>query len=110
MTKSKYRNKKITIDNITFDSYAEYGRYSTLKILQGLGEIKNLTLQPKFDFTMPNVKKKIFTYIADFAYTDKNNNQIIEDVKGFKTPIYRLKKKLIEAQHNIKITEIIRGQ
>lgn len=106
---SKYRNKKITVDNITFDSYAEYGRYNTLKMLEKLGEIKNLTLQPKFDFTLPNVKKKLFTYIADFTYTDNTNAQIIEDVKGFKTPIYRLKKKLIEAQHNIKITEITSG-
>lgn len=106
---SKYRNRKIIVDNITFASYAECGRYNTLKMLQKLGEIKNLTLQPKFDFTLPNVKKKLFTYIADFAYTDNLGNKIIEDVKGFKTPIYRLKKKLIEAQHNIKITEIIRG-
>jgi len=107
---SKYRNRKIIVDNITFASYVECGRYRYLKLIERLGEIKNLTLQPKFDFTLPNVKKKLFTYIADFAYTDKKNNQIIEDLKGFKTPIYRLKKKLIEAQHNIKITEITRGK
>jgi hypothetical protein len=107
---SKYRNKKIIVDNITFASYAEFGRYRYLKMLEKIGEIKNLTLQPKFDFTLPNVKKKLFTYIADFEYTDKNNNHTIEDVKGFKTPLYRLKKKLIEAQYNIKITEITRGK
>jgi len=48
----------------------------------------------------------MFTYKADFVYFDKLANElIVEDVKGFRTPLYKLKKKLIEQQHKIKITE-----
>lgn len=106
----KYKNVKITVDGITFDSKAEYSRYNTLKIQLQAGLIQNLTLQPKFDFTLQNRKKKLFTYIADFSYVDTQTGKtIIEDVKGVKTPVYRLKKKLIEALHGIEITEIIKG-
>jgi Protein of unknown function (DUF1064) len=102
----KYKNIKITHDGITFDSKAEFSRYNTLKTLEKAGLIKNLTLQPKFDFTLPNIKKKLFTYIADFSYQNELGQTIIEDVKGVKTPVYRLKKKLIEALYGIEIVEI----
>jgi hypothetical protein len=51
----------------------------------------------------------IFTYVADFSYVDNvppHPMTVVEDVKGFRTPLYRLKKKLIEAQYGIAITEI----
>jgi hypothetical protein len=56
---------------------------------------------------LPGDSKPVFKYIADFVYLDRTNGQFkIEDVKGFKTPLYKLKKKLIEKQFNIKIIEI----
>lgn len=70
------------------------------KRLAEIGTIKNLQLQPKFPFIYNG--KKIFTYIADFSYIDEFGTHII-DVKGVETPIFRLKKKLIEAQHKIEI-------
>jgi len=36
----------------------------------------------------------------------ENGNKIVEDVKGYKTAIYRIKKKCVEAYYNIKIREI----
>jgi hypothetical protein len=49
----------------------------------------------------------MFTYKSDFMYYDYAQAKIIiEDVKGMKTPIYKLKKKIIEKHYNIKITEI----
>jgi hypothetical protein len=48
----------------------------------------------------------MFTYIADFTYFEKDGQQVIEDVKGVRTPVYRLKKKIIEAEYGIAITEI----
>jgi hypothetical protein len=49
----------------------------------------------------------MFSYIADFMYYDKALSKIIiEDVKGMRTPVYNLKKKLIEKFYTIKITEI----
>jgi len=108
---SKYNNKITYIDGIKFDSLAEYDRYLELKCLECAGEINSLKLQPRFDFIMPIngwdsiiPTKKIFTYKADFSYYKKDKvSPTIEDVKGFETAVFKLKKKLIEALYNIKI-------
>lgn len=53
--------------------------------------------------------KKICNYILDFEVKRLGNVTEYIDVKGISTPVYKLKKKLIEALYNIKITEIKRG-
>ena len=102
--RSKYNAKKTVVDGIVFHSKAEARRYPILKLLEKSGHIKDLRLQVPFVYRIND--KKIFTYYADFTYFDVNNNDTIEDVKGMKTPVYRLKKKLIEAHYGIKITEV----
>ena len=64
--------------------------------------ISALVLQPKFPIEV--CWKKICTYIADFLYYE-NGNKVIEDVKGVKTSVYRIKKKLTEANYDIKKKE-----
>ena len=100
---NKYHAKKTTVDNITFDSRAEAVRYCALKVLFRTGHIRNLEIQPEFHFRLDG--KKIFTYRADFAYFD-GHRRVVEDVKGVKTAIYKLKKRLIEAQFKIQICEV----
>ena len=104
LKKSKYRAIKQTVDNITFHSKKEANRYIQLKLMEKQKLIKNLILQPTFHVIVN--KKKICKYRADFIYQDEKGNQIVEDVKGYKTQVYKLKKKLVEAIYNIKITEI----
>lgn len=96
---NKYKNKKTVIDGIKFSSKKEAIRYSQLKILQANKEISDLKLQPKFllqeKFIGPNGEKiRDIHYIADFLYIDKERGVIVEDVKGIKTEIYKLKRKL----------------
>lgn len=96
----KYHSKKTTIDGIKFDSKKEAQRYVELKTLETAGRIKSLVLQPEF-VLIPSFKKngkayRKTVYRADFGYLDKNGNYIVEDVKGFKTDVYRLKKKMFE--------------
>ncbi len=100
---SKYRAVKTVVDNITFDSKKEARRYSELKLMFRSGQIRNLEVQPELSFLIEG--KKIFTYRADFSYFEGPFSRIWEDCKGFKTPVYRLKKKLIEAQYKIQIRE-----
>jgi len=100
---SKYKNKKIEIDGIIFHSEKEGKRYWHLKLLVRAKEITNLCLQVPFVMTLNNVK--ICTYRADFTYTDKNGNYIVEDSKGVKTDTYILKKKMMKAFHGIDILE-----
>ena len=100
---TKYRAIRTMVDGIYFDSKREANRYSELKMMEKAGIINSLKLQPEFKCVVNG--KKVCTYKADFEYlmVDEEGPQgqigyyIVEDVKGFKTPVYRLKKKLVEA-------------
>ena len=100
--RGKYNAVKTVVDGITFDSKKEAARYAELNLLERAGEITCLTLQPRFDIIIKG--KFCCFYKADFKYFTAETC-VIEDVKGMKTPMYRLKKKLVEAQYGIKITE-----
>tara|TARA_R100000664_G_C2758926_1_gene148189 strand:- start:498 stop:803 length:306 start_codon:yes stop_codon:yes gene_type:complete len=100
----KYKAIRTEVDGIMFASKKEARRYQDLKLLNKAGEITQLKLQPVYPFRLND--KVMFKYIADFEYIDRGNNFVIEDVKGMKTPVYKLKKKLIEAQYGIRINEI----
>ena len=96
---NKYKNKITYIDNIKFDSKKEANRYTELKLLEKAGLINNLVLQPQFEL-IPTVRKNGRTYrrtkyIADFMYFSvEEDKTIVEDVKGYKTDVFRLKEKL----------------
>lgn len=78
------------------DSKIEASRCNDLHILQGAGKISHLEQQPEFRVVIGD--KHVCTYRADFAYF-VSTCRIVEDVKGMLTPVYRLKKKLVEAAH-----------
>ena len=107
---SKYRAKPTVLHGVRFASQAEARRYAELLHLGAAGEIRNLELQPRFPLTVDGVK--VATYVADFAYDERIGagpaigwRHVVEDVKGMKTPMYRLKKKFAETQHSIQIRE-----
>jgi hypothetical protein len=114
MKYSKYRNKKVIIDGIKFDSNKEGNRYLELKQKEKLGEISNLRLQVKFEL-QPKYKInekaiRAINYVCDFYYYDnKLKEWVVEDVKAsesFRTDIYKLKKKLFMHKYGKEITEI----
>lgn len=99
---NKYRNKKINIGGHEFDSKKEARRYQQLLLREKAGEIKGLRLQPEYEL-IPRFKKGNKTYrkavyIADFEYVE-NGRTIVEDVKGIKTDVYNLKKKMFEYKY-----------
>lgn len=103
---NKYRNVKTVVDNITFDSKKEAHRYGELKLLEKAGEIYGLDLQPQYLLQVGG--EKIGIYKADFRYIDRSvipNKIIVEDCKGIKTPVYKIKKKLMKAIYGIDILE-----
>lgn len=99
----KYNAKKTEIDGFVFDSKKEAARYQELKVLEQAMEIHDLELQPEF-FCIVN-GRKVCKYRADFRYV-QDGTTIIEDVKGMRTDVYKLKKKLVEALYDIEIQEI----
>ena len=108
----KYSNKTLLIDGHRFPSKLEAERYCELKLLQRAGKIKNLELQPCFElqpaFQKNGFKYRAIYYVADFKY-ECNGKIVIEDTKGYKTPEYRIKKKLFEFKYpDLHIVEVMK--
>lgn len=122
---TKYKNKRVTVNGIAFDSVKEAKRYQELLLLERTGAITNLRRQVKF-ILIPHQKETVVrysektgkrlqddcrvierecSYIADFVYIE-NGKKVVEDTKGFRTPEYRIKKKLMLWVHGIRIKEV----
>ena len=95
---SKYKNVRTN----GFDSKKEFQRYQELVLLEKAGEIHALETQVGFPLRVNDVL--IGNYIADFVYWE-NGEKVVEDCKGVKTPIYRIKCKLMKAIYGIEIKE-----
>lgn len=122
---AKYKNKKITVDGIVFDSKKEAKRYTELKALERAGAIIDLRLQVKYTL-IPAQREKVYdqkkqiwkygkiierevSYIADFQYLDSDFKLHVEDVKNpylRKEPRYVMKRKMMLYFHGIRIEEI----
>ena len=107
----KYHNKKVEYDGYTFDSIREKNYYIKLKLLEKAGKIKELELQKEYElqpsFKLNNKTSRKITYRADFTYKTTEDDKLhVIDVKGFKTDVYKLKKKLFEYKYRIEIEEI----
>ena len=115
--KSKYKNNKPEYYDpdlkqlIKFDSNKERDYYLILKDRAKRGEIRHLQrqhtieIQPAFTDKQGN-KIRAITYKADFYFYDKIlKSWRVVDVKGFKTEVYKLKKKLL-AYKGIYIEEV----
>lgn len=125
---AKYKNKKVHVNGIQFDSQKEAKRYMVLLDMQSQGLISNLRTQVKYvlipaqrEFTNEIYTKgrnkgcykkgklleRECSYIADFEYFDKQAGKMVaEDTKGFKTKDYTIKRKLMLHVHGIRIKEI----
>ena len=114
---SKYKNVKTTVDGIVFHSAKEAKRYGELKLLEKAGKIFRLQLQPKYRLCAWTIKPypdhppPLGHYVADFRYCNHEGCLCcwgcqVEDVKGVKTPLYKWKKKHVEAQYGITIREL----
>lgn len=97
---NKYKNRKVEYKGIIFDSVKERNYYMYLEGLLQAGEITDLRLQVKYEL-QPSFKDangrtiRAITYIADFVYKDKDGYEVIVDVKGYRTDVYRLKRKMM---------------
>ncbi len=126
MIRRKYGNTKITVDGIQFDSKREAARYQELKLLERAGVISFLQRQTKFQL-IPDQhapSNAVYTkgprkgqrkpgkllehecsYIADFCYI-RNGETVVEDAKGYRTEVYKIKKKLMLERYGIQIKEV----
>jgi len=103
---SKYNNQPTPCRHgHVHDSAKEARRCNDLHLLERAGEISQLEQQPKFPIVVNGIR--VCTYVGDFAYLDRDGKRVIEDVKGHKTDVYRLKKKLVEAVYSgVRVEEV----
>lgn len=102
--KSKYRAVKAEINGIMFDSKHEAARYQELRLLERAGEINSLRLQVPYELIEKSKYGRSIKYVADFVY-NRNGLTVVEDAKGVRTPVYRLKKRMIAEKYGIEIKE-----
>lgn len=102
---NKYHAKKTTIDGITFASKKEANRYVELKLMEKAKAIQDLRIQVAFPLIPKTKYGREIRYIADFTYYE-NGKLVVEDTKGFRTDVYKLKKRLMAEVHNVLIREI----
>ncbi len=103
----KYGNKKTN----GYASRREFERALVLKAAAKAGEISDLCEQYEFtllpaQYFQGKCVERACKYIADFVYADKDGNRVVEDAKGYREPVYRLKRKLLLWTHGIRIREV----
>lgn len=92
-----------------FASKKEAGRYQELLLLKKAGAICELKTQVAYTLSVND--QLICLYVADFVYLEETGDKsdplrvIVEDVKGYRTPEYKIKAKLMKACHGITIRE-----
>lgn len=103
----KFNNQPTMRGSIRFDSKREAARYDQLCLLEKNGELRDLKLQVSYPLKVNG--ELVCRYRADFVYSLRNRaggwDEVVEDVKGYQTPAYRLKKKLMKACHGIVVRE-----
>jgi len=108
----KYRNERIeTAEGLKFDSRAEYRHWCYLLIRQKAKEISNLQRQVSFELVPAQMapdgsKVRPVAYVADFTYIEKDGTFVCEDPKGFSTPEWRIKRKMMLHVHKIWVREV----
>lgn len=108
--RSKYHAKKTVVDGIVFDSSKEADRYLALKDMEEDGAIEDLRRQVRYElvpaFDVDGRHYRPVSYVADFVYVDKDTGkEVVEDVKGVRTDVYRLKSKLFARRYGMSVKE-----
>lgn len=104
VARRKYHNKKIEHEGYIFDSIKERDRYITLQMLVDDGLIDSLEIQPKFKLKAKYDCGRELYYKADFGYQDLQTMEMVyEDVKGFETQEFKIKKALVKLFYDVDI-------
>lgn len=96
------------VDGITFDSRKEADRYLVLKGMEEDGAIEDLRRQVRYEivpaFDVDGRHYRPVFYVADFVYVE-DGKEVVEDVKGMRTDVYKLKSKLFARRYGKAIKE-----
>lgn len=102
---NKYHAVKTEVDGKLFDSKKEAKRFMELKLLERAGKIRDLKRQTNHEIIVKGMVICVFRSDFDYWEIQEKEKYVVEDTKGVKTPMYKLKKKLMKAVNNIDILE-----
>jgi hypothetical protein len=115
--RSKYRNVRVEVDGLKFDSKAEAARWQQLRLLEKAGKVRELHRQVRYPLHAdsglsvsgrPNI---VGHYVADFDYYDADKASIVtEDVKGMITDLSKWKLKHFAAQYGREVQIVRMGR
>lgn len=100
---SKYRAQPVRDEDGYFASKKEHKHWQVLKLRERVGEISKLERQVRFKLAHNGIH--ICDYVADFVYFE-NQRRVICDVKGYVTPEFKLKAKLMKAILSIDVETV----
>jgi len=104
--------KKVELDGYKFDSKKEANYYRELCLRKKAGDIYDFKLRPKFILQPAYIKngKKVraITYTADFLIINNDGSQVVIDVKGFESNMFKLKKKIFEYVYKDKTLKVVK--
>ena len=109
--RSKYGNVQLTFHGEKFDSIAEQQYYMLLRQMEKNGEITDLHRQTGFCLIPAQkdengkVIERACYYYADFTYKQGEKLHVI-DVKGVRTDVYKIKRKLMLERFGIRVEEV----
>lgn len=99
---NKYGARKVYTQDGVFDSQKEYRRWRELKLCEIAGNITHLERQVAFELIPKQDGERAVYYVADFVYFEQGK-KVVEDVKGYVTDVFKIKKKLMKWRHGIDI-------
>jgi hypothetical protein len=103
---SKFGNVKTVVDGLRFDSKKEAKRWTDLKLLEKTGMISDLQRQVRIELVPKGPKNRAVHYVADFTYKGALGEIHVEDVKGYRTDVYKLKRALFAHRYQMEIEEV----
>ena len=101
--KSKYGNKTTEVGGHKFDSRKEARFFLQL---QQDPTVKSIQTQVVFELIPKQKGERACSYKADFVVEYHDGRTVVYDVKGMKTDVYRIKRKLMLWVHGITIQEV----
>ena len=102
---TKYHAQPTYVDGIRFDSKREAQRWTQLVLLEKAGAIMGLRRQVPYVLVDKSKHGRALCYYADFVYM-QDGKEVVEDAKGVKTDVYRIKKRLMAERYGIVIREV----
>jgi len=110
--RGKYGAQSVEVDGIRFASKREAVRYDVLKQHKSAGDVRWFAMQVPFQ--LPGKTKYLADFVVVWAPGARARMRMppapgeitVEDVKGVRTAVYRLKRRQMLDVHGIEITEV----